>query len=253
MVPVMPLASWAASSTAALPIASGGSTISGGISKPPPPACQPSVSTTRDGLRQLTAMLSGFKISGEAEIQPLGGGLGDPVGVGALVDHGDPGGGDRHQRAAAACPHVRDDGLGHQEDAGEVDVEAQLPALERRGFDWAEPQYARVGDEDVDAAELGDGRLDRGIDRLLAGDVARDRQCSPTRGDDARRRPSRWCPAACPAARSVPRRRPTAPAAARDAAIVAPMPRLAPATKAILPASVTAVTWAGTAARRPGG
>ena len=27
----------------------------GGIFRPPPPACQPSVSTTRDGLRQLTA------------------------------------------------------------------------------------------------------------------------------------------------------------------------------------------------------
>ncbi len=43
-----------------------------------------------------------------------------------------------------------------------------------------------------------------------------------------------------------------APAAASDFAIVAPMPRLAPATNATLPSSGP-LTWAGTAVRRPGG
>ena len=52
------------------------------------------------------------------------------------------------------------------------------------------------------------------------------------------RRQSEWCRAACPVARNERRRRPPRPRG-RAVATVAPMPRLAPATKATFPASVT--------------
>ena len=177
----------------------------------------------------------GPQVGGEPEVQPLGGGLGHPVGVRALVDHVDPGGRDRDQRAAAARPHVRDDGLGHQEHPGEVDVQAQLPALQRRGLDWAEPQHAGVGDQDVDAAELRNRRVDRGVDRLLAGDVARHRQRPPARGGDGvGDRP--MVPGSLPCCSERAATATDAPARGSAVAIVAPMPRLAPATNAILPA-----------------
>ena len=56
----MPDASCAARCTAARPIASGASTISGGTSMPAPPLAHPSVSTTLVGARQFTAMLWSF-------------------------------------------------------------------------------------------------------------------------------------------------------------------------------------------------
>src|SRR6185437_6862812 len=97
----------------------------------------------------------------QADHAVLGGGVAQAAAAGA-ADAGDPGGGTgQHDRAArAALDHGRDRDLHRVEHPGEVDVDDVLPGpVELLG--QCHRRDTRVGQHDVDRAELGHTRLER--------------------------------------------------------------------------------------------
>ena len=102
----------------------------------------------------------------EADRRVLGDRVGDRV-----VDHQQAGRRrDIEQVAAALLEHVRDRVLGRVDLRHEVDADDLLPLLRGR-LDPAVDGDAGVGDEEVDAPEALDRRLDEVLDVLLAADV----------------------------------------------------------------------------------
>lgn len=84
-------------------------------------------------------------------------------------------GGDVDDGAAAALAHARGDEAGEGGEAEDVDVELAAGLLERHVLDGAVGAVAGVVDEDVDAAGLGQDRLDGGADGVLIGEVEGER------------------------------------------------------------------------------
>ena len=80
-------------------------------------------------------------------------------------------GGDVHQAALAGLDHLATKALRGDEIAGEVDVEHLLPVAQRQVLHSGEAQDAGGVDEDVDAAEVGDGGVDGGLNLGLVGGV----------------------------------------------------------------------------------
>ena len=80
-------------------------------------------------------------------------------------------GGDVHQAALAGLDHLATKALRGDEVTGEVDVEHLLPVAQRQVLHSGEAQDAGGVDEDVDAAEVGDGGIDGGLNLGLVGGV----------------------------------------------------------------------------------
>ena len=78
---------------------------------------------------------------------------------------------DVHQAALAGLDHLATKALRGDEVAGEVDVEHLLPVAQRQVFHGCETQDTGGVDEDVDAAEVGDGGVDGGLNLGLVGGV----------------------------------------------------------------------------------
>ena len=76
-----------------------------------------------------------------------------------------------HQAALAGLDHLATKALRGDEVAGEVDVEHLLPVAQRQVLHGGEAQDAGGVDEDVDAAEVGDGGVDGGLNLGLVGGV----------------------------------------------------------------------------------
>ena len=118
----------------------------------------------------------GVEAFGEADECELGGGVGEHVGDGDLAaDAGDVDDG----RAAVAgqrslLAQVREGGPGGVEGGEEVDLHGALEDLEGLGFDGADVDDAGVVDEDVDAAEAGDGFVDEALGFFGLGEVGGD-------------------------------------------------------------------------------
>ena len=71
----------------------------------------------------------------------------------------------------AGLDHLATKALRGDEVAGEVDVEDLVPVTQRQVFHGCEAQDAGSVDEDVDAAEVGDGGIDSGLNLGLVGGV----------------------------------------------------------------------------------
>ena len=78
---------------------------------------------------------------------------------------------DVHQAALAGLDHLATKALRGDEVAGEVDVEHLLPVAQRQVLHGGEAQDAGGVDEDVDAAEVGDGGVDSSLNLGLVGGV----------------------------------------------------------------------------------
>ncbi len=74
--------------------------------------------------------------------------------------------------------------MGGVDQALEVEVDHPVPLLGGRVLDRAEQHLAGVVDDDVEAAQLVDGAVDRGDRLLLVGDVGLDRQRGVTGAAD---------------------------------------------------------------------
>ena len=80
-------------------------------------------------------------------------------------------GGDVNQAALAGLDHLATKALRGDEVAGEVDVDDLVPVGERQVLHGCEAQDAGGVDENVDAAEVGDGGIDGGLNLGLVGGV----------------------------------------------------------------------------------
>ena len=78
---------------------------------------------------------------------------------------------DVHQATLAGLDHLATKALRGDEIAGEVDVEDFVPVAQRQVFHGGEAQDAGGVDENVDAAEVGDGGVDGGLNLGLVGGV----------------------------------------------------------------------------------
>ena len=76
-----------------------------------------------------------------------------------------------HQAALAGLDHLATKALRGDEVAGEVDVDDLVPVTQRQVLHSCEAQDASGVDEDVDAAEVGDGGVDGGLNLGLVGGV----------------------------------------------------------------------------------
>jgi hypothetical protein len=119
----------------------------------------------------------------------LGGGLreADDAGLGrsvvrlAEVAHLADDRGHVDDAAAAALDEVREGGVRAVEDAAEVGGDDLLPLLDGHAADGAVAVDAGVVDEDVEPAELLDGRLDQGSALVRVSDAGVDRQSGAAR------------------------------------------------------------------------
>ena len=78
---------------------------------------------------------------------------------------------DVHQATLAGLDHLATKALRGDEVAGEVDVEHLLPVAQRQVLHSGKAQDAGGVDEDVDAAEVGDGGVDSSLNLGLVGGV----------------------------------------------------------------------------------
>ena len=76
-----------------------------------------------------------------------------------------------HQTTLPGLDHLATKALRGDEVAGEIDVEDLVPVTQRQVFHGCEAQDAGSVDEDVDAAEVGDGGIDSGLNLGLVGGV----------------------------------------------------------------------------------
>ena len=129
------------------------------------------------GVDRVDADPGAAALLGEAAREVQLGGLGRRVGRGVLARHQRVLGRDEHERAADVLLAQDPERLARDEEvAGDEDVVVAVPLVERRVLERRARRDAGVGDEDVDAAVAVDGLGERGRHRLLAGDVAADRQ-----------------------------------------------------------------------------
>jgi len=118
----------------------------------------------------------GVEAFGEADEGELGGGVGKHVGDGDLaadardVDDG----GAAVAREWGLRAQVREGGPGGVEGGEKVDLHGALEDVEGLGFDGADVDDAGVVDEDVDAAEAGDGFGDEALRFFGLGEVGGD-------------------------------------------------------------------------------
>ena len=118
----------------------------------------------------------GVEAFGEADEGELRGGVGEHVGGGDLSADGS----DVNDGGAASpdewglLAQVREGGPGGVEGGKEVDLHGALEDLEGLGFDGADVDDAGVVDEDVDAAEAGDGFVDEALRFCGLGEVGGD-------------------------------------------------------------------------------
>ena len=111
--------------------------------------------------------------------------LADEYAGGVLARHERVLGRDEHDRAADVLLPQDPERLARDEEvAGDEDVVVAVPLVERRLLDRGARRDAGVGDEDVDAAVARDRRGERPGHRLLAGDVAADREAVVAVGRD---------------------------------------------------------------------
>jgi len=81
-----------------------------------------------------------------------------------------------HDLARLLADHHAADGLREEEDAGEVRAQHRVPLLARQVFEARADAVARVVDEQVDTAELGDGSRDDVVHLGGVAHIASDRQ-----------------------------------------------------------------------------
>ena len=86
-------------------------------------------------------------------------------------------------RPASLGAHVRQDGLGHADDAEDVDVEDALVLCDGAFLGGARCADTGVVDQDVDPPEPLDHLLDHGADRLVTGHVEVEERHTVARGD----------------------------------------------------------------------